>query len=86
MKGQFSAHNMPYAARQAARANGLARVGSYDIVNNVRIVDEEYDAAKSNIVTIRAYSPAGTKAVDITAGQMFHYETLDHDAPAARIS
>lgn len=82
MKGQFSAKSMPFAVRQAARSNGLATVGSYDIVNHVRIVDEEFDV---DIVVIRAYSPAGIKSVDITAGDLFHFETLDQDASPARV-
>lgn len=85
MKGQFRASNLPYAARQAARANGLATVGSYDILSHVRIVDEELDADKMQIATIRAYSPAGTKSVDIIAGDIFCFETLYQDAPAARV-
>ena len=86
MTGQFSATNMSYAARQAAKAGGLARVGSFDIVSQARIVDPEFDAALMDTVVIRAYSPSGLKVVDITAGNIYMHESEYQDAPAARIS
>jgi len=86
MKGQFRATNMSRAARQAARFNGLATVGRYEIVNHASIRDYQTDADLLDIVVIRAYSPAGIKVVDITAGDIYMMEVEYRDAPMARIS
>ena len=88
MKGEFSAQNMSRVARQAARSNGLSKVGSYDVVSHVRIFDydDEEQAAEHLTLVIRAYSPGGKKAVDITAGDIHHFEFFHTDAPMARIA
>jgi hypothetical protein len=86
MKGQFRASNMSFAARQAAKMAGLSRVGSFDILSQVRIVDEEINATLLDTIVIRAYSPGGRKSVDITAGDIYTHETMYQDAPAARVS
>jgi len=85
MQGQFSARSMSRAARQAAKYRGLGTVGSYDIVSHAKIVNGADDAGKEGVVTIRAYSPAGTKTVDITAGDIYMMETMYQEAPLARV-
>ena len=85
MKGQFSGKNMSFAARQAAKLAGLATVGSYDVLSHVSIRGEEIDNDLLDVVIIRAYSPAGKKVVDITAGDIYVHKTMYQDAPAARI-
>ena len=85
MQGQFSAQNMSRAARQAARYRGLSTVGSYDILSHTKIVDGTDDANKEGVVVIRAYSPAGAKVADITAGDIYMMETMYQEAPLARV-
>lgn len=85
MKGQFSASNMSLAARQAAKAEGLAMVDSYDVLSHISIRDEDVDNDLLDVVVIRAYSPKGRKSVDLTAGQIYFYKAVYQDAPAARV-
>jgi len=86
MAGQFRASNMSRAARQAAKFNGLATVGSYDILSHVTIYDPEHQADLMDTIVIRAYSPSGRKSVDITADHIYTMEALYQDAPMARIA
>ena len=85
MKGEFSAQNLSRAARQAIKLNGLATVGSFDLVNHVTVNDPILDADKLDVVVMRAYSPAGTKSVDITGGNIYLCASEYDDAPMARI-
>ena len=85
MKGEFSAQNLSRAARQAVKLNGLATVGSYDLVNHVTVNDPILDADNLYTVVVRAYSPAGAKSVDITAGDIYMCASEYQEAPAARV-
>lgn len=81
----FLANNISKAARQAAKYNGLANVARFEVVSNIRIVDELDLAEKCATVVIRAYSKSGQKSVKITAGNLYMMETQYQDAPMARI-
>jgi len=86
MKGQFSAQNASRSVRQAAKFNGLATMGSFDVVSHVSIRDRSVDADLMDRVAIRAYSPTGKKVVDITADDLYTMQVEYQDAPMARIS
>lgn len=86
MKGQFSASDMSRVARQAAKFRGLSTVGSYDVVSNVVIVDPDRDVDLYDVVVIRAYSPSGSKVVDITADDIYTMATMYQEAPMARLA
>ncbi|MBK8677009.1 MAG: hypothetical protein WBC13_06410 [Dokdonella sp.] len=78
----FSAHNMSYAARRAAKAAGMGAVQKFEIVENVVVLDEN-DPDFYRVV-IRAYDKRGN-VVNITAGDVYYYQTVLNDAPMARI-
>lgn len=79
----FNGKNMSKAARQAAKAQGLNEVGKYEVVCNYRMIN--YDDPKGHVIVIRAYSPMGNKIVDITAEQIYYFESVMQDAPMARV-
>jgi hypothetical protein len=79
----FNGKNMSKAARQAAKAQGLSKVGKYEVISNYQMID--YDDPKGNVIVIRAYSPMGNKVVDITAEQVYYFKSVMQDAPMARV-
>ena len=82
----FRTVHMSRSARQAAKAAGMASVGVYEILSHVRITCDEDLAELGDIIVIRAFSKEGRKSADITAGEVYFYETEYTDAPMARIA